>query len=163
MVDSVTLKFDSFENYNQFLNHKDDSKSSSLTIKTTSRILPALRRRTHSQLKGIQKYQRRTLDRTLNLQIHRLPHLQPRSPQTQTTTKVFTISSRTSKVFKQMSEFVNTRTSVQCRSQNQRLFRKFKNFRNIVAVFKAEYGRERFEVDYEEATKLPGIKFKTEL
>lgn len=43
---------------------------------------------------------------------------------------------RTSKVFKQMSVFIGTRSSVQCRSQNQRLFRKYKNIRNIVNSFK---------------------------
>jgi anti-sigma-K factor RskA len=62
-----------------------------------------------------------------------------------------------------MSEFVLTRTSVQCRSQNQRLFRKHKNFRNIITAFKAEYGKERFESNYQELTRDPKIKFKTEL
>lgn len=47
-----------------------------------------------------------------------------------------------------MSEFVGTRTSVQCRSQNQRLFRKFKNLRSIISIFKSEYGKERFEREY---------------
>ena len=70
---------------------------------------------------------------------------------------------RTSKVFKQMSDFIGTRTSVQCRSQNQRLFRKFKNFRNIVSTFKADYGREKFDRDYRSICETPGIKFKTEL
>ena len=62
-----------------------------------------------------------------------------------------------------MSDFIETRTSVQCRSQNQRLFRKFKNFRTIISAFKEEYGKERFEADFKEISKLPGIKFKTEL
>ena len=62
-----------------------------------------------------------------------------------------------------MSEFIGSRTAVQCRSQNQRLFRKFKNFRNIISTFKAEYGRQRFDKEYREISNTSGIKFRTEL
>jgi hypothetical protein len=61
-----------------------------------------------------------------------------------------------------MAVFIASRTSVQCRSQNQRLFRKYKNIRNIVASFKEEYGRDRFELDYRAACDFPAIKFRTE-
>lgn len=61
-----------------------------------------------------------------------------------------------------MSDFIETRTSVQCRSQNQRLFRKFKNFRMIVSAFKEDYGRERFDADFKLVSYLPGLKFKTD-
>jgi|JI9StandDraft_2_1071091.scaffolds.fasta_scaffold1541313_1 hypothetical protein len=62
-----------------------------------------------------------------------------------------------------MSDFIETRTSVQCRSQNQRLFRKFKNFRTIISAFKEEYGKDKFEADFKEICKHPGLKFRTEL
>jgi hypothetical protein len=61
-----------------------------------------------------------------------------------------------------MAVFIGSRSSVQCRSQNQRLFRKYKNIRNIVNSFKEEYGRDRFDEQYDQITANPAIKFKTE-
>lgn len=61
-----------------------------------------------------------------------------------------------------MALFIGSRTSVQCRSQNQRLFRKYKNIRNIVASFKEEYGRDKFEEDYSLICDHNAIKFRTE-
>ena len=62
-----------------------------------------------------------------------------------------------------MSEFVGTRSPVQCRSQNQRLFRKFKNMRTIIAAFQKDYGKARFEHEYKVVSQEAGIRFRTGL
>lgn len=43
-----------------------------------------------------------------------------------------------------MSNFVVTRNPTQCRSQNQKMFRRYKTLHKIVMEFKKEFGDENF-------------------
>lgn len=43
-----------------------------------------------------------------------------------------------------MSQFIKTRNPSQCRSQNQKVYRRFKTTKKVVAAFKGEYGANRF-------------------
>ena len=44
-----------------------------------------------------------------------------------------------------MSRFIGTRTSTQCRSQNQKLIKKHKNIKRIIIAYEAEIGKSEFE------------------
>ena len=69
---------------------------------------------------------------------------------------------RASKIFKQMSNFIGTRNPSQCRSQNQKMYKRFKTVNRIVTEFKKEIGEENFETQYRELSEEPSIKFYTE-
>ena len=69
---------------------------------------------------------------------------------------------RASKVFKQMSNFIQTRNPSQCRSQNQKMYKRYKTVNRIVSEFKKEIGEENFETAYNELRLQQNIKFYTE-
>ncbi len=66
---------------------------------------------------------------------------------------------RTSKVFKQMSNFVGTRSPAQCRSQNQKVYRRFKTVNKIVAVFRQEVGAAKYDQAFITLRNDPAIRF----
>lgn len=66
---------------------------------------------------------------------------------------------RTSKVFKQMSNFVGTRSPAQCRSQNQKVYRRFKTVNKIVAVFRQEVGAAKYDQAFITLRNDPLIRF----
>lgn len=77
-----------------------------------------------------------SLDLRRKNKVRRIHPLQPRPPKLTITKKVLPSLYRASKIFKQMSLFVKTRNPSQCRSQNQKVYRRFKTTRKIVSVFK---------------------------
>jgi hypothetical protein len=44
-----------------------------------------------------------------------------------------------------MARFIGTRTSTQCRSQNQKLIKKHKNIKKILKAYEAEIGKSEFQ------------------
>jgi hypothetical protein len=44
-----------------------------------------------------------------------------------------------------MSNFIVTRTPSQCRSQNQKMYKRYKTINRIVNAFKQEIGKNTFE------------------
>jgi hypothetical protein len=102
-----------------------------------------------------------TLDLRRKIKVHRIHTFQPRPPKLTSAKTVLRLLHRASKIFKQMSLFVKTRNPSQCRSQNQKVYRRFKTTRKIVSAFKQEYGAEKFELTFKELTKDPSIKFHT--
>lgn len=61
-----------------------------------------------------------------------------------------------------MSQFILTRSPSQCRSQNQKMYRRFKTINKIVALFKAELGPAAFDTAYADLSSDPLIRFVTE-
>lgn len=62
-----------------------------------------------------------------------------------------------------MALFIRTRTPAQCRSQNQKIYKRFKTISRIVAEFKKEFGESHFQEAYSRLSSDPTIKFMTEL
>ena len=60
-----------------------------------------------------------------------------------------------------MSNFIETRNPSQCRSQNQKMYKRFKTVNKIVAEFKKEIGEEKFDEEYQKLIVEPSIKFYT--
>lgn len=68
-------------------------------------------------------------------------------------------SIRTSKVFKQMSAFIATRSPTQCRSQNQKMLKRCGTSSRVVNRLRSELGVEYFEGRYRELVNYPLINF----
>ena len=51
---------------------------------------------------------------------------------------------RTIKIFKEMSRFIATRNSSQCRSQNQKLIKKHKNLKRVLSAYEKQIGKSEF-------------------
>lgn len=62
-----------------------------------------------------------------------------------------------------MAFFIRTRTPAQCRSQNQKIYKRFRTISRIVAEFKKEFGESQFQEAYSRLSSDPTIKFMTEL
>ena len=62
-----------------------------------------------------------------------------------------------------MSHFVASRSPAQCRSQNQKMYKRFKTITRIVNELKKETGEENFSEAYQRLCKDPLIKFVTEM
>lgn len=88
------------------------------------------------------------LDLALKNQICFLYPLQQKSSFVQASKKVLFFISRTSKIFKQMSRFIGSRSPSQCRSQNQKVYKRFRTLTRIVAEFKKEIGEQPFREAY---------------
>jgi hypothetical protein len=61
-----------------------------------------------------------------------------------------------------MSNFVGTRSPAQCRSQNQKVYRRFKTINKIVAVFRQEVGAAKYDQAFSALKNDPSIRFATE-
>jgi hypothetical protein len=61
-----------------------------------------------------------------------------------------------------MSNFIGTRSPAQCRSQNQKVYRRFKTINKIVAVFRQEVGGAKYDQAYSTLKNNPSIRFATE-
>ena len=88
--------------------------------------------------------------------------LQQGSAELQASQEVSLLQIRTSKVFKQMSNFVGTRSPAQCRSQNQKVYRRFRTVNKIVAVFKQEVGAAKYDQAFSTLRNDPLIRFATD-
>lgn len=61
-----------------------------------------------------------------------------------------------------MSNFVGSRSPAQCRSQNQKVYRRFKTINKIVAVFRQEVGAAKYDEAFATFKNDPSIRFATE-
>ena len=57
---------------------------------------------------------------------------------------------RNLRIFDQMSEFVDTRTSLQCRSHHQKFLEKLGDIKTIITNFKKFISKEDFRAKYQE-------------
>lgn len=67
--------------------------------------------------------------------------------------------SRTLRIFKQMARFVESRSSVQCRSQHQKLMKKFKTTARILLNYEEKTGAERLKRACLLYCKHPEVKY----
>ena len=58
-----------------------------------------------------------------------------------------------------MSNFVGTRSPAQCRSQNQKVYRRFKTVNKIVAVFRQEVGAAKYDQAFTTLRNDSSIRF----
>lgn len=49
------------------------------------------------------------------------------------------------RLFEQMSEFIGSRTTTQCRTHHQKYEQKFRNFKTIISIYKEEIGYENYK------------------
>lgn len=77
----------------------------------------------------------------------------------QTTKKVFITLLRTLKIFKEMARFIDTRNSIQCRSQNQKLIKKHKSINKILKSYIESVGQEEFSKLCLSYAKHPHVKY----
>ena len=82
------------------------------------------------------KLGRRNMDSRWKTSICGLYPFQQGNAEFQTAEKVNFHLFRASKIFKQMSQFIGTRCPSQCRSQNQKMYKRFKTVNRIVTEFK---------------------------
>ncbi len=61
-----------------------------------------------------------------------------------------------------MSHFIGSRSPAQCRSQNQKVYKRFRTLTRIVAEFKKEIGEQPFREAYAQLAQDPKIRFITE-
>ena len=59
-----------------------------------------------------------------------------------------------------MAVFISSRTSTQCRSQNQKLIKKHKNVKRILKAYELEVGTEFFEEACSRYALDPKVKYK---